>query len=213
MIKSKRNRKLAAIVLLSVILIFVAFVSFGRKSNLSDNKAEMQQIVFLVKKHIQIPNGEEPTLFTVTDSSKLTDPFLKPAENGDKLLLYPIAKKVYIYRPSIDRIIDVGPLTIDPSIAEIENTKITIYSGTTDTSKANEIIKKMKKLYPKSEISELKNANRADYTNSIVIDLTNDTKYNLVTNIIKELSMSRGVLPIGEQKPDADILIIVGNQY
>jgi len=67
----------------------------------------------LVSKHIMLPNDETPALLTVTDTSKLTTDFLKQASNGDKVLIYQKHKKAIIYRPSIDRIVDVGPVVID----------------------------------------------------------------------------------------------------
>jgi len=61
-----------------------------------------------------LPIDETPALATVTDKAKLTTKFLQKAENGDKILIYQKAGRVIIYRPSIDRIIDVGPVQIAP---------------------------------------------------------------------------------------------------
>lgn len=68
----------------------------------------------LVSKHFILPPDEVPALITVTDASKLTTPFLKQAQDGDKILVYQNAKKVIIYRPNIDRVVDAGPVTIAP---------------------------------------------------------------------------------------------------
>ena len=65
-----------------------------------------------ISKHLILTQDEEPAMLTVTDKNKINTPFLKQAENGDKMLIYQNAKKVILYRPSIDRIIDVGPVSI-----------------------------------------------------------------------------------------------------
>lgn len=71
-----------------------------------------------VSKHIVLPTDEEPALLTVTDNSKLTTAFLKQTQNGDKVLVYPQNKKAIIYRPAIDRIVDIGPVEIDQPQSE-----------------------------------------------------------------------------------------------
>jgi len=68
-------------------------------------------VVSKVGSHYLLPS-EEPTVATVEDKTKLSSEFLRAAENGDKLLLFKDAKKVILYRPSIDRIIEVGPISI-----------------------------------------------------------------------------------------------------
>lgn len=65
-----------------------------------------------VARHFVLPQGEDPALATVTDKSLLKTPFLQQANNGDKLLIYQKAQRVIIYRPSLDRIIDIGPVSI-----------------------------------------------------------------------------------------------------
>jgi predicted negative regulator of RcsB-dependent stress response len=68
---------------------------------------------------IELPKGENPTLATITDASKIKDqPFFSQAENGDNVLIYVQAKKAILYRSSINRVIDVAPVNISSSSAQ-----------------------------------------------------------------------------------------------
>lgn len=75
-------------------------------------QAETSVTMEAVSKLIEVPEGT-PTLATVTDADKLKDqPFFKNAQNGDKVLIFTDAKKVIIYRPSTNKIIEVGGLNV-----------------------------------------------------------------------------------------------------
>ncbi len=60
---------------------------------------------------LMILPDEQPTIATVTDPSKLQDQeFFQGAKLGDKVLIFTAAKKVILYDPAADRIVDVAPL-------------------------------------------------------------------------------------------------------
>jgi hypothetical protein len=209
--KKYRQRHTKTLIVLIVVFVTV-FVGIYWQQQRQDSSAkrQMKDVVAEVSKHIILPTDEEPTLVTVEDKTKVTDVFLKQAENGDKILLYPNAKKVYLYRPGISRLVDVGPLIVDPVVAEVDGTKVAIYIGTSNGQKVHDIIDRLKLKYPTVTLAQQKEAKRVDYPSTIVIDLTDNKKYNLVNSIAQNLNIQAGVLPIGEQKPDADILILVG---
>lgn len=75
--------------------------------------ADVTQVVNAVAKHVALPQDEKPAILTVTDTTKVTTQFLQQAHNGDRVLVYQNHKKAIIYRPSIDRVIDIGPVVID----------------------------------------------------------------------------------------------------
>lgn len=63
---------------------------------------------------ILLPEGEVPTVATVSDPAKLASQvFFKNAKIGDKVLLYTKAKKAYLYRPAKHLLIEVAPITTD----------------------------------------------------------------------------------------------------
>lgn len=75
---------------------------------------ETKEAVESVGKLIALPEGEQPTVATVSDPMKLKDQaFFAKAQTGDKVLIYTKAKKAYLYRPSKDLLIEVAPITTD----------------------------------------------------------------------------------------------------
>lgn len=80
----------------------------------TSNKQVIDEVVKKAGHHILLPSGEQPTLATVSDASKVKgQPFFLNAQNGDKVLVYTQARKAYLYRPGQDIIIEVAPLSID----------------------------------------------------------------------------------------------------
>lgn len=72
-------------------------------------EAEAQQAIKAAGKLMLLPDGEAPTVATITDIDKLKDqPFFKNAKNGEKVLIYPTLKQVIIYDPVSNLIINVG---------------------------------------------------------------------------------------------------------
>ncbi|MEO8105568.1 MAG: hypothetical protein ABI602_04520 [Candidatus Saccharibacteria bacterium] len=113
--KLRGNWKLLVIIALSVALLAIAGL-FWRHMTAGQSlqgKAELQRVEKEIEKHYVLPSDEVPALATVTDKNKLTTPFFKSAQNGDKILIYQKNKIAIIYRPVIDRIIAVGPVALD----------------------------------------------------------------------------------------------------
>lgn len=72
---------------------------------------EVATTVAKVGKLIALPEGEVPTVATVSDPEKLRDqPFFAKAKAGDKVLLYTNAKMVYLYDPVLNKILEVAPV-------------------------------------------------------------------------------------------------------
>ena len=75
---------------------------------------DTKSLIAAVGKLMVLPSGEEPTVATVTDVTKLeAQPFFKNAKNNDKVLIYSNAKKAILYRQSENKIIEVGDVNID----------------------------------------------------------------------------------------------------
>lgn len=76
-------------------------------------EAEIKKLAEEVGRLIVLPEGENPTVATITDKEKLGEvPFFSKAENGDKVLIYVNARKAYLYRPSAAKVIEVAALNL-----------------------------------------------------------------------------------------------------
>lgn len=189
-----------------------------------DQKAqqEIQDIMKKVGEHVLLPSGEQPSVATVSDKSKLAGQvFFARAENGDKVLIYTNTKKAYLYRPSIDKVIEVGPISISQSTpsaqiageqTEEREAAVVLYNGTTVTGLTRRVENGLGDAVKNIKVVDRANASRQDYTSTIVIDLTGKNKEK-AQEIATVLEGSVGTIPEGETKPAADILVIIGQDY
>jgi hypothetical protein len=78
---------------------------------------EDQKTMAQVNKLIELP-AETPKIMTITNKDDYKDqPFLAKAENNDKLIIYTQAKKAILYRPSINKIVDVTFVNFTDQVA------------------------------------------------------------------------------------------------
>ncbi len=184
----------------------------GLSKGAADLQKEADRLVSQVGKLIALPSDEKPTVATITDIDKLKDqPFFKNAKNGDKVLIYTNAKKAILYRESENRIVEVGAVNINQqgNVSGIQNVKFAIYNGAGVSGLTKTMEDKVKKTVNGAEVSLKTNASRADYTDSIIIDLKGNRTAD-AQSIASALGIKVGTLPNGEKSPDADFLIILG---
>ncbi|MEZ0208661.1 MAG: hypothetical protein ACAH17_00585 [Candidatus Paceibacterota bacterium] len=87
-------------------------ISLLKKSVQTENKNETAELISRVGKIIVLPEGEVPTIATVSNPEELKEqPFFAKAQVGYKVLLYAVAKKAYLYDPVANRIIEVSSIT------------------------------------------------------------------------------------------------------
>lgn len=80
---------------------------------------ETTELVAKVSKLVVLPEGETPTVATVSDPAVLKDqPFFANAAKGDKVLIYAQAKKAILYSVGMNKILDVAPLNIGAPAAK-----------------------------------------------------------------------------------------------
>jgi hypothetical protein len=94
------------------LLLVIVMMVHGKSANAGGEVRAMQA---KVAKLVLLPTNETPALATVTDPSKLTsNGLLSQAKQGDKILIYAQWKQAVIYRPSVDKVVVIGPVDVAP---------------------------------------------------------------------------------------------------
>lgn len=175
----------------------------------SSSAIELSNVKASVSHLMLLPTDEEPTLATVQDKSQLKDKFLiDKAKNGDQLLIYTNNGIAILYRPSINKIVAVSPVTVDLAQVESDGATITILNGTNDSSKVTIVKDTIANLYPNTKIT-IGEANKKDFPTTIIIDNTG-SKDNLLAGLMDAIHGKQGVVPLSEAKTATDFMIIVG---
>lgn len=190
-------------------------------------EAEIKDLTETLGQFMVLPEGETPTLATVTDKTKLADqPFFQRAENGDQMLIYSASGRAILYRPSIEKIIDVTSVNVAPiatdeeagtkpadlavSPADIpENLTVALYNGSETVGATRPAETKVLDLLQKAKVVEKSNAERSDYQETLIIDVSGKAEAGLSV-LAEGLSAKVEGLPEGEARPEADVLVIVG---
>lgn len=125
--------KIIAGVALLVVVASIPSIYFYRQYEKvkmrANNPAEIAKqdtidTIAAVGKLMVLPEGEEPTVMQVADVTKLKDqPFFTNAQNGDKVLIYSQAKKAILYRPDVNKIIDIAPVNVSPESTPTTSSK------------------------------------------------------------------------------------------
>lgn len=186
-------------------------------------KREVAEVVGSLEKLAILPS-EDPVVATITDNVALASQsaFYTNAVNGDKLVVYPQAKQAFIYSPSRNKIVNVGPLLIDDApVGEnaqgateqvsASTISIEVRNGSNTTGKATDTSNELKALASNISISEVTNAANKEYNGNVVVSSVPDmaaTAQQIAQEIDAQVVNS---LPSGEASTQADILVIVGN--
>jgi hypothetical protein len=83
------------------------------QANNAANQASVIATVAKVGQLMVLPSNESPTVATVVDPSLLSSqPFFANAKKGDVVLIYTSAKMAVLYDPTMNKIVNVAPITI-----------------------------------------------------------------------------------------------------
>jgi hypothetical protein len=121
----RRDKKLTmalmgCCVIIVALVVLVGFLLLGKDSSSGDSKSkdkkESSRVVKEVGELYIVPTQEEPTVAAIKDKSKLSkQEFFKDAQNGDYLIVYSKAGLALIYRESVDKLVNAGPINADAS--------------------------------------------------------------------------------------------------
>jgi hypothetical protein len=104
------NKKNAVIVAALVFAMALGWIIYSRTGIFGDTRdtGETDALVAEVRSHIMLPYDETPKIATVVDPTQYAnDPLLSQSKVGDKVLVYPGAKKAILYRPSEGLVVDI----------------------------------------------------------------------------------------------------------
>lgn len=185
-----------------------------------DPVKEAERIMEEVGEIYLLPN-EIPTLATVSDKNQLVDQiFFEKAEIGDKVLIYRTAGLAILYRPSMGKIINVGPVNLEngeiegdtEEKKELEEARVLILNGTETVGLTVTAAEKLEDLSFVS-ISDRADAVNKPYTESVVVYLSEEFKPQaeiIASSLSAQVSTE---LEEGEDDDGADIVIILGEDY
>lgn len=114
----KSTLKITGMILLVLISVSGAGASYYwyiqyQKIVANPQSGSAEEVKMLVKKlsaFMELPQ-ETPSVVTISDRDKLQNQqFFQKAKNGDKIVIFEAAKRIILYRPETNRIIDVAPL-------------------------------------------------------------------------------------------------------
>lgn len=179
--------------------------------------AESKKVLLSRVKALVVVPDEDPTVALVSDATKLKDQrFFANAENGDQVLIFTNAKKAILYRPSLNRVVEIAPITApasDSATAAVAPVRVVIYNGTTTKGLAAALENKLQTSFPGITILKKDNAVGTEYAETVVVDLTG-THATDAKGIAEALNGVVKPLPKGETKPaDGDVLVIVGGNF
>ena len=178
--------------------------------------AEKKEILDKMKQHILLPD-EEAVIAIIFNSTEMKqqDPFFAQAEDGDKVVFFVQARKVYIYSSEKDLIINAGPIYVDENKVKTAEQKISkktkefsieIRNGGAVVGQAGSLADKLKN--DSFDVIKVGDASLNDYQGVNIINLTHQD----ISDLSQELGKNQLLkdLPKGEKESQADVLIIIG---
>jgi hypothetical protein len=115
--KDKLNLTISIVLSIVILMIIgaVIYLQYNASKILDLNATERQktnEMIDKISSLIYLPQGETPTYAIIANIDKLQgQSFFRQAQNGDVVLVYNQAKKAFLYRPTINKIIEVGPVS------------------------------------------------------------------------------------------------------
>jgi hypothetical protein len=114
------------LLLVVVLVLVVAFVgyrvikgdevpSFEVAEGTQLSEEQIGDLLGRISRLIQLPEEKNPLIATINDAAALRaeQAFYRDAENGDQLVIFAERAMAVIYRPSADKLINVGPIFFD----------------------------------------------------------------------------------------------------
>lgn len=121
---SAHTRIIALLIALLAIAVGVGAYFYQKATEIPEEQAalELDAIVERVGQLMILPEGETPTLATVSDPEKLKgQSFFARAQKGDAVLIYAAALKAILYNPTLNKIVEIAPVNAGGAATEPTN--------------------------------------------------------------------------------------------
>lgn len=90
-----------------IVAIGVGVYFFSKYQAAETAKNENAQLIEKISQVVQLPN-ETPMAVSVADKDKLSNKQLaSKVENGDVMLIFAKAKRLIVYRPTVEKVVDI----------------------------------------------------------------------------------------------------------
>lgn len=107
---------------------------------IEENKAPQDVLALIesVEKHVpDLPKNEFPSVATVKELNKLSDQaFFEGAKEGDKVMIYTVSKRAFLFRPDTGEVIRQGPVQIVGDNEDIVASSSAVLSASDSASPA-----------------------------------------------------------------------------
>jgi len=177
---------------------------------------ERSEILAKVSKLMLLPEGEEPTIATVTDAEVLAQyqPFFRNATNGDQVIIYVKSGKSIIYSPEKNIIVNVGTISVQgnnvPKLDTENKLQVEIRNGGATQERVDLLAEQLGKVV---NITAVKSAAKKDYQGPVIVALTTDeARLEQAKIFAANLGVQlTSTLPVGEASSEAEVVVIMGN--
>lgn len=113
---------MSVIIVILIATVGVLFWKYQQAKETDSAKETSARIIQKVSNLYFVPNDEEPTVAQIQDKDKLgNQEFFKSSQNGDYLLIYQKAKVAIVYREDVNKLVNVGPVSIGDNLADDQN--------------------------------------------------------------------------------------------
>ena len=136
-IVTKKNILVVLFLILAVGFIYY-FVQYRKLSKTPAEvaKEKTATVIKQISELAVVPNDPNAVLANVSDVTKLKgQTFFDNAQNGDEIVIFPSAMRAILYRPSINKIINIGPLSSNPTGTGTASAPTTATTVATDAAK------------------------------------------------------------------------------
>lgn len=208
---AKGKGSMVGTIAMGVIIVVLAIASmyfFVQYQKIKKNpeiitKQETEALVEAAGKLIDLPKDETPTIATVLDKNKLKDqPFFANAQNGDKIIIYTKAKKAIVYRPKDNKLINVGPISIDQKAA----VGVALVDAGGDTASIQKTL--TDKLGKAISIVSTTSAKSARNVKALVVVDVSGQNAEAAKQVADAIGGTVGSLPTGETAPDGAAIAV-----